>query len=397
MCIRDRSGKWLEVSGVAGNNFNVNVGKTPRANYLVSAATYTPTTGDMTLTIGAHNYNGGSSHTITDAAYNPTTGILTATVNDHGFVIGDRVKFDDNSITFNCAASTGTHTWVSGVTNAITANDASQYTAATGTSYNPTTGLMVLEIGSHSLTTSNTVTIANSGVTFTCDADNHGSNHAYPRATDPASSSALAVLSPTATTITVNVGIANADQPDNNHTYPRATDYPSDKWLEVTNITQNTFDVMVLASAPQSVTSPHTFVSAVTNGLKSAHEAVYIEEESLVFKCQADNFGSEHKYPRANGNSGATADDPYYDDACPIISVTADTITVNVGISSNTTTHQFVRSENAFTPSTASYVPGTGVLTITVNGHPFENGDKVQLKNGAFVFECNEDLSLIHI
>ena len=117
------SGKWLEVSNVSGNNFDVNVGKTPRANYLVSAATYTPTTGDMTLTIGTHNYRGGRSETITDAAYNPTTGILTATVAGHGLTIGDRVKFDDNSITFNCSASTDVvHLWVSGVTNAITAS-----------------------------------------------------------------------------------------------------------------------------------------------------------------------------------------------------------------------------------------------------------------------------------
>ena len=89
------SGKWLEISGVSGNNFNVNVGTTPRANYLVSAADYTPTTGDMVLTIGSHSYNGGSSHTVTGANYNPTTGVMTVTVADHGFVIGDRVKFDD--------------------------------------------------------------------------------------------------------------------------------------------------------------------------------------------------------------------------------------------------------------------------------------------------------------
>ena len=98
-------------------------------------------------------------------------------------------------------------------------------------------------------------------------------------------------------------------------------------------------------------------MSAVTNGLKVAHEAVYIEEESLVFKCQADNFGSEHKYPRANGNGGATADDPFYDESVPILAVTDKTITVHVGKSSNTTLHQFVRSENAFTPTSASYVP----------------------------------------
>ena len=175
----------------------------------------------------------------------------------------------------------------------------------------------------------------------------------------------LAVLNPTATTIDVNVGIANADNPTDNHAYPRSTDYPSDRWLDITNITEDTFDVQVFASAPQSVTSPHTFVSAGANGLKVAHEAVYIEEESLVFKCQADNYGSEHKYPRANGEDGASADDPFYDESVPILAVTDDTITVNVGKSSNTSAHQFVRSENAFTPTSASYVPETGVLTLT--------------------------------
>ena len=180
------SGKWLEVSGVSGNNFNVNVGTTPRANYLVSAADYTPTTGDMVLTIGSHNYNGGSSHTVTGANYNPTTGVMTVTVADHGFVIGDRVKFDDNSITFRCQE------------------------------------------------------------------DSLGSDHSYPRASDPV----------------------------------------SDRWLDISNITTDTFDVTVLDSTPSNNTTAHVFQSAVANGLKVAHEAVYIENQSLVFKCQADNFGS---------------------------------------------------------------------------------------------------------
>ena len=279
------SGKWLEVSGVAGNNFNVNVGTTPRANYLVSAADYTPTTGDMVLTIGSHNYKGGSSHTVTGANYIPTTGVMTVTVADHGFVIGDRVKFDDLSITFRC------------------------------------------------------------------DEDGQASDHSYPRSTDPV----------------------------------------SDRWLDITNITTDTFDVTVLDSTPSNNTTTHVFQSSVPNGLKVAHEAVYIENQSLVFKCQADNFGSEHAYPRANTQGGATGDDPFYDESCPIVSATANTITVHVGKSSNTTTHQFVRSENAFTPTSASYVPGTGILTITLNGHPFENGDKIQLKNESFVFQCQED------
>ena len=71
---------------------------------------------------------------------------------------------------------------------------------------------MVLEIGSHSLTTSNTVTIADDGVVFTCAQDNNTSNKAYPRSTDPASGSALSITATTATTITVNVGAVPVDE-----------------------------------------------------------------------------------------------------------------------------------------------------------------------------------------
>ena len=59
------------------------------------------------------------------------------------------------------------------------------------------------------MTTSNTVTIADNGVVFTCSADNNTTTHAYPRSTDPASGSALSITAVTGTTITVNVGVAN--------------------------------------------------------------------------------------------------------------------------------------------------------------------------------------------
>ena len=102
--------------------------------------------------------------------------------------------------------SSGNHIFVSGVTNAITASAGGPFTAVTGTTFNPNTGELVLEIGAHTLTTSDTVTIADGGVSFTCDRDAHSTVTAYPRPTDPASGTALAVTNPTATTITVNVG-----------------------------------------------------------------------------------------------------------------------------------------------------------------------------------------------
>ncbi len=52
------------------------------------------------------------------------------------------------------------------------------------------------------------------------------------------------------------------DSLGSDHSYPRASDPVSDRWLDITNITDDTFDCIVLASTPQSVTSAHTFVSA---------------------------------------------------------------------------------------------------------------------------------------
>ena len=106
------------------------------------------------------------------------------------------------------------HAFQSGVTNAITAGGGAtgSYTAATGTTYDPATGTMVIEIGNHTLTTSNTVTIADEGIVFRCSQDNNTTNKAYPRATDPASGTARNITAVTSTTITINVGAVPVDE-----------------------------------------------------------------------------------------------------------------------------------------------------------------------------------------
>ena len=106
------------------------------------------------------------------------------------------------------------HTFVSGTADSITAGGGATgtYTAATGTTYDPANGNLVLEIGNHSLTTSNTVTIADDTLTFTCAQDNNTSNKTYPRSTDPASGSPRNITAVTSTTITVNVGAVPIDE-----------------------------------------------------------------------------------------------------------------------------------------------------------------------------------------
>ena len=96
------------------------------------------------------------------------------------------------------------HTWLSGGTVKGNITEFSP-TAAT---YNPATGDMVITIGSHSLTTSNSVELTPDSFNFTCAKDNNTTFHTYPRATDPAYNNARQITAVSATTITVNVGVS---------------------------------------------------------------------------------------------------------------------------------------------------------------------------------------------
>ena len=88
----------------------------------------------------------------------------------------------------------------------------------TGATYNASTGDMEITIGSHNLTTSNSVEIIENGITFSCSQDGNATNHAYPRKvsvtsspnSDPAYETKLQIQATTPTSITVNVGASPA-------------------------------------------------------------------------------------------------------------------------------------------------------------------------------------------
>ena len=193
-------------------------------------------------------------------------------------------------------------------------------TAVTGTTYNPNTGDLVLQVGQHGIGVGKNIVLEDGAVTFTCDQDSNQTTHPYPRSTDPASGASLEITavgttSHTATdapynaltgdiTFTIaNHGFDNGDYIkidddaltytcvlDGNtaqKSYPRVNyDRASGKWLQITKIDNSTFSVNVGTSP---YTGSHTFVSAAAGGIK-----------------------------RQDG-----------------------TLTVNVGTSSNTTTHTF--------------------------------------------------------
>ena len=102
----------------------------------------------------------------------------------------------------------------------------------TNATYDPSTGLLVLTIGSHNLTIDEGIVIANDALTFTCTMDGNQSQKTYPRAsTDYAAERSLPIVAIGAETITVDVGTAGANR---TFTATDATYVPSTGVMELT-------------------------------------------------------------------------------------------------------------------------------------------------------------------
>ena len=99
------------------------------------------------------------------------------------------------------------------------------YFTPTAATYDPTTGLLVLTIGSHTIKAGDQIKIAPYSLNFSCDYDSHTTNHPYPRSTDP---------------------VYNKD-------------------ITVEAVTSDTLTVKVLTNTPSTNTTAHTFVSADQN------------------------------------------------------------------------------------------------------------------------------------
>ena len=238
----------------------------PGAVEVVSTTqTTNPHTGQTNLTAG------------TGTVYDPVTGVMTVqTTGAHGLSDGDLIKILDNTLTFTCNAGQTEHTYAGGTAvNAVIINEASTPVQrdVTNATYEPLNGELVLTIGSHTFTTSDTCSISVESIKFTCKLDNDSTVKSYPRQVnvsgnaDPAYNQALAITAVGSNTITVNVGpVTTSSQ---NKTYPRDTDPISGKWVRVYNTQANInkFDIQVLDNTPSTDTSTHTWVAADPNGI----------------------------------------------------------------------------------------------------------------------------------
>jgi hypothetical protein len=280
--------KWLPITETTEDTFKVRIGVSSdtSAHTFVSASvnglkkkkdkTYdTPvpitSTTATTITINVGSSTDTSVHTyvprlytVTDATYDAATGILGITSANHGFTAGDGIIIGDGSLTFSCLmdGNTSNKTYprstdpasnkrlnvISATNDQLTVNIGASPLVSftpTGADYNPTTGLMELTIGNHNLTAGTSIKLLPDSLVFTCDEDSNGTNHAYPRLTDPFYDTAINIESVTATTITIQV----------------LTTIPS------TNTTTHTFVSATTGAVVSGGNYTHTFVSATASAL----------------------------------------------------------------------------------------------------------------------------------
>jgi hypothetical protein len=199
----------------------------------------------------------------------------------------------------------------------------------TSASYNPATGNFVVTVGTHNLSVGEGIVLSTGSFAFTCDMDNNQSTKSYPRfGIDPYSVRSIPLTAVTDTTLTFNVGVSAAN-----------------KYFTPTSASYNALTGDMVVTVGQ-------------HGL-GVGRSVTLASASIAFTCDQDNNSTTHSYPRSGS-------DPYAGKSIVITSV---------GTSSHTITN-------------APYNSSTGVVTLTVAGHGFSNGDYIKISDNSLTYTC---------
>ena len=300
----------------------------------------------------------------TDPAYNTNLGIVSATTNTFEVRVGVSTIEERSISTSTYNPATGEFTMTVGAGHSYI--NESAHTISTAT-YNASTGVLEPTIANHGFVAGEYVKFDLESITFKCDKDGYTADKAYPRYSDPY----------------------------------------LNQWLPIYNVGVNTFSVFVGVS---TVVNTHWFQSATTGGLKKARDTVGINTASIIFTCARDNYATEHAYPRPDDPIGGNV-------SVGIGSTSADTITINVGVSTivnyGITTAAYTASTGIMTVFSnvhgfngaiddqvvtfATYDAGSGIMTVTSANHGLVTGNRVSFKRDSIRFRCMMDLSLIHI
>ena len=135
---------------------------------------------------------------------------------------------------------------------------------------------------------------------------------------------------------------------------------------EVGQIISGTASEPLVQLTPTDATyKPETGVMTLTVGAHtmSVGEEIQIAPDAITFTCALDGNATLHPYPRASGVPNSTGKDGFYYAPVKIKAVTSTTITVNVGVSSDTSLHTF----SSATANGVTSGPSAKINTLVFN------------------------------
>ena len=102
-------------------------------------------------------------------------------------------------------------------------------------------------------------------------------------------------------------------------------------------------------------------------------DRVQFARDSINFRCYMDGRKSIKSYPRGS--------DPVDQQWLPVTTIDDTNFKVTVGVSTIVT----------HSPTSGSYDPFTGLMTVDIGNHSLKKGNAVKLKTRAFKFTCGQD------
>jgi hypothetical protein len=382
-------------------------------------ATFKSDSGELTLIKSSHGLITADTYTATTGTqYNGTVGILTVKLSatpSPALANGQIVRISNESLTFTCKKDSdatehlyprvsdpisGRYVPISNVTGGDTF-EINVLKIAGAPSSNVSTHTFVSGISNAISRSANTVGIATGSIAFRCSSDYYKSIQYYPRTTDEAHNATLSIKSATDNSITVGVGSAGGGGTGavitatvvqgNIHTYVSglsssllidSTTYfspysigglgnaydPVSGIMTVTTTTPHGVSAAGLQTATAAIYNPYVGIMTITtNGSHGYNTGDYVKiaENSLTFTCAKDNNDSNHTYPRAT--------DPIFNKWIQITKKTATQFSIQVldsVPSTNTSDHTFVSG--------------------TVGGILKAN-NTVGIGTSAFTFTCTQD------
>ena len=290
---------------------------------------------------------------LSDVEYDNASGLATITTRrNHNFSKNDFVIL--SGIAFTC--------------------DYSPSIGITTAEYDNISGIMTITTAApHGYTEGGKAgTVVLSGLGFTCDIDNGSSIHYYPRGRDEAYQKSISIASTTNTTITLDVGKTSK----------------KDSY-------SHTFDSATTGSVVSGGDYPHTFVgsasSAIILGGDYNYNFISADPQGITIGGEYDhNFVSSGStalwrgggYPHTFVSAGATA----------VITGGDYTYTFVPDNNNSGAVAKYSWAGPFLTPTNASYIPSTGVLTLQFNQpHFLTINDTIGIATGGLTFTCDMD------